>query len=224
MEPGRVCKEIDDSIVFFSSEVGVLASWKLVPDDLTAHLIVASSAKDFRIGGRFGHWGNIATINRSAGRDDATIAIAASSFATAGRFAATSVTATVTLGLFVKLDLDACAAEVIQEVEDGGAARLAAGFATASVIAAASRFAAFFFAASGRCTSFFAASSRFAAATTALLAFEQTLQASEQVALGLAARIAAGRFATFFFATGGWFATFRFFATGGFATATLLTK
>lgn len=183
-------------------------------------MIETASPKDFS-GSRWGSGGHgCGFVDRSGSRSFSAIAIATSSFATAGRFATASVTATGTAALrgLVQLDLDTEAAEIIKEVKDWGAARLAARLA-ARGLAAASRFTSFFAAINRFAASFFATSGL--AATIALLAFKQTLQASEQIALGLAARIAARGLATFFFATGGRFATLDLFATSGFTTATL---
>jgi hypothetical protein len=197
-------------------------------------LIKASGAKDLRGSSRrsCGH-GGLVVAGRSSRRGTTATAttIATSGFATAGGL--TAIAATTASRCFVQLDLDAGAAEVIQEVEDGGAARFAAriaavGFAAGRFAAFSSRFAALLFAA-GRFAALLFAASRFAAAT-ASLAFEQTLQAGEQVALGLAARIAAvgftasrfatfsSRFATLLFAAGRFAALL--FTAGGLAAAT----
>jgi len=198
----------------------------LVANDLSAYLIEASSAEDFSgcRGGSLGH-GSRFFFSRSGSRGTTT-AVTAAGAATAGGLTAiaAAVAATAALRSFVEIDLDPQAAQVIKEVEDWGAARFAATAAIiAAVLVAAGRFAALRFTAgrftalvAARCTGLFAAS-RFAAlfaagrftavtATAALLAFEEALQAGEQVALrcttaaAIAAFFAAGRFAALLFA------------------------
>jgi hypothetical protein len=137
------------------------------------------------------------------------------------RFAASCATAGVTLRSFV--DADPEAAQVVQQVADRGAAMLAASATggLAAVLLAASRITAVLFAASrgaavlfaalrlaNRVTAVLLAALRFGAAlrlaasvaarltaAAALLAGEQALQATEQVAAGLAAGLAAIRLA-----------------------------
>jgi len=182
-------------------------------DDVAAHLVDASAGqlqsgrirfRSLRQRSRFfdGRFGRCRGGTRRSNLDGSATA-------------AVATTATVTGGLAATL---AAAEQVVQQVEQRSTARfLRTEVARTTCIASTTgiaRTTGCFFAAGG----LFAAGDFFAATAVALLAFEQSFQTAEQIALLFAARIASATGC--FFAAGRLFAASNFFAASDFFFAT----